>query len=472
MAGIRIPLNDYGVLGDPPDPGAWTPTLTVSVIVSTRGRERTLPLTLAGLASQSYPRHLMEVIVVDAGDGPPISLSGRVPERIRVVRPEPGTPWTPGACDGDVVHLLDADLLVPPEHIEAHMRWHHLADHLVVLSRPLHVPGAHGGSLDAEALAAVEAGSVEGFAGRSGALERRQEWDGASDLREAGAKAFTAMGGAPASVPATLLRASGGIQPAQEYLELGYRLAQAGAVFVAERSARSVRVGGPVAGPDRSYLAERVPSMRRLRRRPGRTYLVPYVEAVVPAEGAAVQDVRATVDGLLASDLPDVVVIVAGLPRGGARMIRDAYAGETRVSFAGHVPDPELPVPFRFHCPPGWVPSRKTLESILAFAERRGLGVLSLALDEQEGVVSARLERTAAVNRARRLALPGDDLDDLVHETFATLWEAGETWGIVRREAPAPAPPQETGHDGRKREPARPIRTSLRRVLIPLLTRT
>ncbi|GAA1291520.1 hypothetical protein Psi02_35950 [Planotetraspora silvatica] len=444
----RIPLNDYGVLGDPPEPGTWTPTLPVSVIVSARGHARSLRLTLAGLAAQSYPAHLLEVIVVDAGDGPPVVLPDRVPERTRVIRPEPGTSRTPDAgaavADGHVVHLLDADLVLPPEHIEAHMRWHHLADHLVVLSRPRHAPGIEGKR-----------------------TERRP--DRTSDLRAAGPKAFTAMVGVPASVPADLLRASGGWQPSGEYTELGYRLAQAGAVFLAERHARSVRIG-TAAEPDRSYLAEHVPTLRRLRRQPRRTHLVPYVEAVVPVGDAAAEDVRATVDGLLASDLHDIVVIVAGPPPGdGAQAIQEAYAGRSRVVFAGDAPGPaSQSVPFRFHCPPGWVPSPQTLGSIVAFADRKALGVLSLALDEREGVVSARLERTAAMNRARLLARPGEDLDDLVHETFGTLWEAGETWGIAAASAPRP----ETSRPEQPREAARRSRNPLRRVLVGLLTRT
>ncbi|GII29514.1 hypothetical protein Pmi06nite_29560 [Planotetraspora mira] len=447
----RIPLNDYGVLGDPPEPGAWTPTLPVSVVVSTlRGHARSLPLTLAGLAAQSYPDHLLEVIVVDAGDGPPVVLPDRVPGRTRVIRPEPGTSTTPDAgaavADGHVVHLLDADLVLLPEHIEAHMRWHHLADHLVVLSRPRHAPGMDGTRMD-------------------GRLDRRL--DTTSDLRAAGPKAFNAMVGVPASVPAALLRASGGWQPSGEYTELGYRLALAGAVFVAERHARSVHTGTP-AEPDRSYLAEHVPTLRRLRKQ-RRTHLVPYVEAVVPVGDAAAEDVRATVDGLLASDLHDIVVIVAGPPTTGVRAIREAYAGRSRVVFAEDAPGmASRSVPFRFHCPPGWVPSPQTLRSIVAFADRKALGVLSLALDEREGVVSARLERTAAMNRARLLARPGEDLDDLVHETFGTLWEAGETWGI----APASAPRPETSRPGQRRVAARRSRNPLRRGLVGLLTRT
>jgi hypothetical protein len=200
---------------------------------------------------------------------------------------------------------------------------------------------------------------------------------------------------------------------------------------------------------------------------------VPYVEVVVSVGGADVEDVRATVDGLLASDLRDIVVIVAGLPHGGGpRLIREAYSEESRVIFAEHVPDPAFAVPFRFHCPAGWVPSRESLGSIIAFADRKSLGVLSPALDEREDVVSARLERTAAVNRARHLARPGEALDDLVHETFGTLWEAGETWGIVRPDAAVPAPRPEAGRPEERRQAARRIRDPLRRRLAGLLTRT
>ncbi|KAA9381765.1 glycosyltransferase [Microbispora cellulosiformans] len=465
--GVRIPLNDYGVLGQPPAPGEWTPTLTVSVVIPAHRAEHTLPLTLASLARQTYPAHLMEVVVVDDGERPaPPPSAWPVPERLRVVRPRAGSWGRASACaagaeaaEGQVILFLDADLVLFPEHVEAQMRWHHLADHLVVLGHLRFVPG-----LDeipaSEVLAAVEAGAVDKLFAEEDATPQWTEgrWDQTDDLRAAGFTAFSVMVGATASLPASLLRAAGGLDASLvlgEDTELGYRLAQAGAVFVPDRGARCWHLGRStvmrrepeVKRHNWPYLAERVPVFRWLRRHPHRTYLVPYVEVVVDVGDASFEEVRATVDGVLAGRLPDVRVTVTGpwgRLRGGRRdplgdssldlrLMLACYEGEPRVRFRETVPDDCFPVPFRFHCPPGWVPSRGTIGAVVKHADRQRLGIVSLALDEREDgeVVHARLERTAAVTRARRCARPGDDLDDLIHEMFGTVWDAGDKWGLL-----------------------------------------
>ncbi|WP_167521439.1 glycosyltransferase [Microbispora triticiradicis] len=494
--GVRIPLNDYGVLGQPPAPGEWTPTLTVSVVIPAHRAEHTLPLTLASLARQTYPAHLTEVVVVDDGErpAPPPSVPSAepstgpstapraepspdawpVPERLRVVRPRDGAWGRASACaagaeaaEGQVILYLDADLVLFPEHVEAQMRWHHLADHLVVLGHLRFVPG-----LDeipaSEVLAAVEAGTVDKLFAEEDTTPQWTEgrWDQTDDLRAAGFTAFSVMVGATASLPAALLRAAGGLDASLvlgEDTELGYRLAQAGAVFVPDRRARCWHLGRStvmrrepeVKRHNWPYLAERVPVFRWLRRHPHRTYLVPYVEVVVAAEDASFEEVRATVDGVLAGRLPDVRVTVTGpwgRLRGGRRdplgdpsldlrLMLACYEGEPRVRFRETVPDDCFPVPFRFHCPPGWVPSRGTIGAVVKHADRQRLGIVSLALDEREDgeVVHARLERTAAVTRARRCARPGDDLDDLIHEMFGTVWDAGDKWGLLPAESAASA---------------------------------
>ncbi|WP_327043770.1 glycosyltransferase [Microbispora sp. NBC_01189] len=485
--GVRIPLNDYGVLGQPPAPGEWTPTLTVSVVIPAHRAEHTLPLTLASLARQTYPAHLTEVVVVDDGERPAPSPSPDarpspdawtapsgwsvpsawpVPERLRVVRPRAGAWGRASACaagaeaaEGQVILYLDADLVLFPEHVEAQMRWHHLADHLVVLGHLRFVPG-----LDeipaSEVLAAVEAGAVDKLFAEEDTTPQWTEgrWDQTDDLRAAGFTAFSVMVGATASLPAALLRAAGGLDASLvlgEDTELGYRLAQAGAVFVPDRGARCWHLGRStvmrrepeVKRHNWPYLAERVPVFRWLRRQPHRAYLVPYIEVVVDAGEATFEEVRATVDGVLAGRLPDVRVTVTGpwgRLRGGRRdplgdpsldlrLMLACYEGEPRVRFRETVPDDAFPVPFRFHCPPGWVPSRGTIGAVVKHADRRRLGIVSLALDEREDgeVVHARLERTAAVTRARRCARPGDDLGDLIHEMFGTVWDAGDKWGLL-----------------------------------------
>lgn len=464
---VRIPLNDYGVLGEPPALGEWTPTRTVSVVIPAYRADRTLPLTLASLARQTYPAHLMEVVVVDDGERPMAPpRSGPVPERLRAVRPRTGAWGRASACaagaeaaEGEVILYLDADLVLFPEHVEAQMRWHHLAGYLVVLGHLRFVPGLDE-IPEGEVLAAIEAGAVDKLFAEEESTPQWTErrWDQTADLRTAGFSAFSVMVGATASLPAGLLRDAGGLDSSLvlgEDTELGYRLAQAGAVFVPDRRARCLHLGRSTVmrrEPDVKrhnwpYLAERVPAFRWLRRHPHRTYLVPYVEVVVEVGDASFEEVRATVDGVLAGRLPDVRVTVVGPwgrlgggrrdplgdPALDLRLVLACYQGEPRVRFREAVPDDCFPTPFRFRCPAGWVPSRGTIGSIIKHADRQRLGVVSLALDERPDgeIVHARLERTAALNRARRCAGPGDDLGDLVHEMFGTVWDAGDRWGLL-----------------------------------------
>jgi cellulose synthase/poly-beta-1,6-N-acetylglucosamine synthase-like glycosyltransferase len=58
----RIRHNDYTALEAPPL-GDWDPVLGVSIVIPAYGHQDKLDLVLAGLAAQSYPDHLMEVIV-------------------------------------------------------------------------------------------------------------------------------------------------------------------------------------------------------------------------------------------------------------------------------------------------------------------------------------------------------------------------------------------------------------------------
>ena len=68
MIGRRQPVvraNDWRVL-QVPALGSWDPNLTVSVVIPAHDAVH-LPKVLAGLAAQTYPPHLLEVVVVDAG---------------------------------------------------------------------------------------------------------------------------------------------------------------------------------------------------------------------------------------------------------------------------------------------------------------------------------------------------------------------------------------------------------------------
>ena len=81
----RVRRNDWSTI-EVPELGAWTPSRSVSVVVPTYRAERTLPFVLAALAAQTYPAHLLEVIVSDDSPEPLATLPEVRPENTRLVR--------------------------------------------------------------------------------------------------------------------------------------------------------------------------------------------------------------------------------------------------------------------------------------------------------------------------------------------------------------------------------------------------
>nr|BFE87114.1 hypothetical protein GCM10020093_097150 [Planobispora longispora] len=260
--------------------------------------------------------------------------------------------------------------------------------------------------------------------------------------------------GATGSLPADLLRSVGGYDLSLalgEDTDLGYRLTQAGAVFVPDTRALAWHLGSStamtrsaeVARHNAPFIADRIPYRRNLRTDPGRQWLVPYVDVVVDARNASFEDVRASVDGTLASTLSDIRVTVTGPwssltgdrraplddPLLDLRLVRGQYAHDSRVSFAEAVPATSAPAPFRLTCPAGWVPGADTLRSLVERAEEDDAGLLLVALDENDsGVVAARLERTAAVARAALVAREGESPDDVIADLYGAEWLDGESW--------------------------------------------
>ena len=427
--------NDYSSLG-PPALGQWTPTRSVSVVIPAYRAAATLPIVLAALAEQTYPIELTEIVVVDDGDSShALELPARLAGRIRTV--PGGGGWGPGAARatgaeaarGDVLLWLDADTVPFPEHLEAHLRWHHLVPYAAVLGQKWFV--------DPASLGARRTGA--GWVEQLGVADRASEHDwiegvlaATDDLRRAGARAFEVVVGASLSVSRELYQRAGGFDPELhlgEDSELGYRLAQAGAVIVPEREARCWHVGASLVQRRREqvnrytapFLAERVPLLR-WRRTPGRAYLVPLVEVVVDA-GAAIatgdyEAVATTVEAVLAGSLADVrclIVDPAGPPpaerhalldhpRATAGMVRAAFAGEPRVRIVTEAPRSAFPVPFRVELPAGVSVAPSALRRIVEQLAGNEAGWLEIVA----GGRTITATRTAARERARWIGATPD----------------------------------------------------------------
>ncbi|MBC3640942.1 glycosyltransferase family 2 protein, partial [Klebsiella sp. Kps] len=81
---------------------------------------------------------------------------------------------------------------------------------------------------------------------------------------------------------------------------------------------------------------------------------------------------------------------------------------------------------FVLRLPPGWAPGEDTLARLLELAKAEGLGLVQALLEESpDGVVAARLERTAFLARAAIVVKPGEALEDAVDDVSGVVWVDG-----------------------------------------------
>ena len=148
MTWLVAPENDYRALLDM---DAAEPSLRVAVIVPAYNRIGLLARTLAGVvAATSYPKDLIEVIVIDDGSDREDPAEA-IPEQrggpaIRLLRQErsgygAGRARNLGANEttAEVLLFLDADCLPVPDLVARHVAWHHLADNLAVVGSRHHL---------------------------------------------------------------------------------------------------------------------------------------------------------------------------------------------------------------------------------------------------------------------------------------------------------------------------------------------
>src|SRR4051812_27852482 len=286
----RVRRNEWGSLLVPPL-GEWQPHLSVSIVMPAYGAHATLPFVLAGLAAQTYPQHLLELIVLDDGaqsGQEPLQLPEVRPERARIIRVDNGDWGRANAChigaqlaDGDVIHWLDADMLPGREHVEAQLRWHHEIDYAVVLGTKWFVdPEPLDGVPPEQVRDAVREDRVTDFFPREVWEEHHwvERWyANFEDLRTIGPRACRMNVGATASVARELYFDSGGMEAdlkLGEDIALGYRLGEAGAVFLPDREARSWHLGrthvmtrrAEVNAFNDCFLSDRLPELRNKRR--------------------------------------------------------------------------------------------------------------------------------------------------------------------------------------------------------------
>jgi GT2 family glycosyltransferase len=464
----RVVGNDWQVLAPPPV-GGWRPTLPVSVVIPAYNCQDCLTVALAALSHQSYPSELLEVVVVDDGSDPKLELPELVPAHCRLVRaPDHSTGWGranalhvgAGVADGEILHWLDADLVPFREHVEAQARWHHAAPDVVTLGYKRFVRDELADP--AGVLPRVAAGAVADLF-PPGATEPHgyiEDYIEVTDrLRTADHLVFRAHVGATAALRRDLYAASGGLDVRLrlgEDGEFGYRLAQAGAVFVPEPQARSWHLGPShamtVGERQRRYnwpfLADRMPLPPWLREGVRRSWAVPLVTAVVEVGDQPFEVVRGCVDRLLAGNDFDLRVLLVGQWDAGSdpgrpvlddpvlehRLIAETYRSEPRVVLAGTAPETAFPAPFLLRVPAWLGVGRGAVRRLVGTANSERLGLLRVAppgAGAGPAEPAVELWRTAALSRARRHQAPGEPLAAAVAAVWGGQWRSGPDFGLV-----------------------------------------
>jgi len=117
-----------------------------SVVIPSHNRPDLVVRTVRSAVSQTVPRSVFEVLVVDDGSTPPVTEAfrgGRLPEGVRILRSEENVGRAAArnlgirAARGEVVIMLDDDIEVVPGLVAAHLEVHASNPRAVALGKIL-----------------------------------------------------------------------------------------------------------------------------------------------------------------------------------------------------------------------------------------------------------------------------------------------------------------------------------------------
>jgi glycosyltransferase involved in cell wall biosynthesis len=462
----RVVHNDWSSVSVA-ELGRWRPRLTVSVVIPAYNCQASLDLTLASLSRQTYPASLLEVIVVDDGSRPRLVLPEIRPDNCRLVwAPDHAAGWgiahasEVGArqSSGEIIQRLDADMVVYPDHIEAHARWHHELPYAVTLGAKRFVDVGPGGPGWPSPATVAGISSLDDLF----AAERSEPHDyietmirRTDQLRAGDHLTFLAHVGATVGLRRELYDAAGGFDRRLRRgsdTEFGYRLAQVGAVFVPEPAARSWHLGPSNMMRDeerlqrysRPFLADLMPHPRWLRKTGGSAWAVPLVEAVMDVRGRSLELVRAAVDAILRGDETDLRVNLIGDwdalgderqptladPRLDLRLIEATYRSDPRVRFVDRLPSTAFPAPYLLIVPAHAGLARSAVGRLVAEADRNQAGLVRVPVPGDRGE-AVELWRTAARGRARWVRRGDEAVEDVVAEVFGSRTLPADAVGVV-----------------------------------------
>ena len=287
------------------------PKLSVGVVIACRDGQEKLDLTLASLALQTYPKRLTKVYVIDDGSTPALVLPKIRPVNTKLIKfKNTDSKWGKTLATNEVVTKLredvlwfvDADMVLEPDHLSHHMKWHHDADDYAVLGWKRFVK-----DWDYSPATLYAELKADGFDDLHSEHWGKELWenrlDRTKDLVEPGNEGFRNFVGATFSLKRALWESVGGyneIFRTAEDTELGWRLFLQGVRIVPDRQAHSWHLGASHADANKKAssshndptLAQFVPGFEEIRKQSRQIWAVPTFETLVDCRGATLDQIR------------------------------------------------------------------------------------------------------------------------------------------------------------------------------------
>ena len=425
----------------------------VSVILPCYMGQQELALTFAGLSRQTYPHHLIEVIVVDDGSDPPIKLPSQLPfETSLVVQERDGFGLARarnlGAknAKGEILIFLDCDMIPESRLVEAHSRWHHENKFGLTLGFRNH---ADFSGIFPEDL--VKANEFEDLLpGRKVTTPQWIEFHmgRTKNLTSNDSDLFRIATGGNLGVRKSFFDTVGGFdssfrQWGGEDIEFGFRAFNMGAVLIPERLAKAWHQGEG-ASPDpeeeasleqqRNRLSHLIAEKTFRASTAGRSFEVPMLSVAIDADEQTLNEIASQVNSVLSSTFHDLVVCVKISASHPDRVnLERQYGPDPRVLVADDVSEQMFCSSFQLEIPPEFCFNAGDIHYLMNSVEKYGL--LKVDLGSQGEI---RLVRTRALRRSEQVGLV--DLWAGAGHLFGENLLTAEKLGIYNKSGKTKAP--------------------------------
>lgn len=418
-----------------PEIGAWEPHRRVTVVIPHYEAQADLDRVLRGLALQTYPRELLDVIVTDDGSAVSPTIPDDHPLQIAVVVQAregfgAGRARNTGAraASGELLVFLDGDTVPEPSFVESVARWLHLTPDAFVIGHRRYADLEEISLEELErALSATDTAAALGSRVLADPEWSRQLHSLTRDLTRESPDLWRTTISSVLACRAALFEELGGFDErfrewGGEDVELGFRAYNAGAVMIHDRHAVAWHNGEASGvhadkrvGLQRSslQLASLVPSDRY--RAPGAVYPAPKVVVEIDVEGLDELSANACILSWLSGSERDVAVVVRADDARRHDLGRP-WASETRVRFDSLPADAMRRALVLVTLRHPLVAEPDSLERLVAEATPpTGVGIVDVMVDD---AVVATVARTRALARAKRWVEDEQDPVDLAGELF------------------------------------------------------